>query len=497
MPLSTDQYGFSDRRARRVLFALILVYTLVGTALGYYKCWCVYRTSIDSAMLGQLIWATGNGHGLLYSPLWAQNFLAQNFCPLVLLLVPVFKLAPHFVVLLFCQSLAIGLCAWPAYLLARRRIDDNLACLLLALVTLLYPTVFSQNFNQFIPHILGLPFILAALYFYETRAFGRFVLCAVLAVTGKETFALPILMFAPVALFQRRPWKWATFSLLFAAGFLVLYFQVIGPHFRGGAAMHSGIYLGYLGDTPGEILRSLIREPGKLGEVLSAPTKWAYPFLLLAPVGFFLPLLGWPALLGLPDFCMNMVSASESFTIIGFHYGTVIGVFLCAAAMQGIARLSRIMSVRWAGQRQALVLSLALLIICLGSADSAFHPSDWDPLPHRDTLKRAIEMVPPEASVLCTQNLIVHLAFRLNACDDTMLKWRFAEEKQFEALTRFDYIVLDVSPPFSWSPQVQEWARRLLAHPAYQTLLYEDWTLVLERRTKGLMDEFWRGNPEF
>ena len=499
--MSTDEHGFEDRRARRLLFLMIAVYALVGAVVGYYRCWCIYRSSCDSAMLSQLVWATAKGYGALYSPLWAENYLAQNFCPLLLVLAPVYWVfsspAAAFAVLLLVQSLAVGLCAWPAYLIARRRINDNQACLVLALVTILYPTVLSQNFFQFIPHVLGLPFILAALYFYEAGFFWRFALCCVAAIAGKETFGFAVFMFFVVALFHRRGFKWVLFPLLLATGFLAAYFLWIGPHFRGDHPMHSGIYLSYLGDSPGEIMQTLRDDPKMLTRVLFLPRKLIYPFLLLAPLGLFLPFLGWPVLLCLPDFAVNMISLSESFTLIGHHYGTVIGVFLCAAAGHGVARLSRRITARWGGKRNALVLALALLAACVGASSSGFRLSDWDPLPHRDTLTKAIEMVPAEASVACSEDLFVHFACRPNVCDNTMLQWRFESEEQFRALTRFDYIVFNVFDRFFYSDLVIGWARRLLNHPDYITLLNHDATVVFERRNKGLMDEFWKGNPEF
>lgn len=505
---NADAFGYSDRRARRALLALILIYAVVCGAIGCYRCWFIYRSSIDSAMLSQVIWASATGHGAMYSPVWAENFLAENFCPLILVLTPVFWVfgpgQGAFAVLLFCQSLAIGACAWPAYLIARRRIDDNKACLVLAMITVLYPTVLTQNFFQFIPHILGLPFILAALYFFEARAFGRFVLCCVLAASAKETFVLGMFMFAPVALFQRRNWKWAIFPLLFSTGFLLFYFKGIAPYFRGDAPMHSGMYLSYLGDSVGEILRRVFTEPSALADVVFRPNKLVYPFLLLAPLGVIVPFLGWPALLCIPDFCINMISDSQSFTVIGHHYGTVIGVFLCAGSAHGIARLSRMMSDRWQGSRNALILSIAMLFTCVCGWSAGFRLSDWDPLPHRAALTRAIEMVPPEASVACSEDLIVHLIYRRNACDNTMLRWRFGkarlgEDRQFEALTRFDYIVFQIAPAFFYSGQIREWTSRLLNHPAYDTLWFDDtkdFVAVFERRTKGLMEEFWKGNPE-
>jgi uncharacterized membrane protein len=478
---------------------MIAVYALLGAAVGFYRCWYVYRSSCDSAMLSQLIWATAQGYGLLRSPLWAENYLAQNFCPILLLLVPVYWVfssqAAAFAVLLFCQSLAIALCAWPAFLIARRHTGDNAASLVLALVTVCYPTVLTQNFFQFIPHVLGLPFILGAWYFFETRSFWRFVLCCALAVTGKETFAFAVFMFLPLALLQRRGWKWALFALLFSTGFTAAYFLVISPHFRGDHPMHSSIYLSYLGGSPGEILAAVWHEPQRLAEVVLAPRKLVYPILLLAPLGFLLPFMSGAVLLCLPDFCANMVSSSESFTVLGHHYGTVIGVFLCVSAGHGVSKLSRRITGRWGGRRNTLLLSLALLAICLGAGSSGFRLSDWDPLPHHDTLTKAIDMVPDDASVACSENLFVHLAKRLNVCDNTMLQWRFEPPDQFAALTRFDYIVFDVNPAFSYSQQLREWATRLLTHPDYITLLNDRATVVFERRRKGLMDDFWKGRP--
>jgi len=501
-----DAFGVSDARSRRLLIGMILIYALVGACLGYYRCWYIYRSSIDSAMLSQVLWATAKGYGVLYSPIWAENFLAENFCPLVLVLVPIFWILPAgkvaFGALLFCQSLAIGACALPAYGIARRRINDNTACLILAAVTILYPTVLTQNFFQFIPHILGLPFILAALYYYEVGAFRRFLLCCVLAIAGKETFAMGIFLFGPIALFQRRDWRWVAFPLLFSPVFLLIYFKLIAPYFRGDGGMHSGIYLSYLGDSFGEIARRVVTDPGVLAEEVFRPRKLMYPFHLWAPAGLFLPLLGWPALLCIPDFLINMVSSSESFTVIRHHYGTVIGVFLCAASIHAIGRLSARISEKWKGKRNALFLSLALLVVCISGWSPGFALPDWDPLPNRGTLTRAISMIPPDASVACSEDLAVHLIYRRNACDNTMLKWRFGEgrlgeDRRFEALTQFDYIVFNVAPVFFYSQQLIDWSYRLMKHPDYITLLNDDATIVFERRTKGKMDDFWKQNPEF
>ena len=110
-------------------------------------------------------------------------------------------------------------------------------------------------------------------------------------------------------------------------------------------------------------------------------------------------------------------------------------------------------------------------------------------------------MIPPDASVACSEDLAVHLIYRPNACDNTMLKWRFGEERlgedrRFEALTQFDYIVFNVAPVFFYSQELIDWSYRLMKHPDYVTLLNEDATIDFERRTKGKMDEFWKQNPE-
>ena len=255
------------------------------------------------------------------------------------------------------------------------------------------------------------------------------------------------------------------------------------------------MYLAYLGDTPGEIIRRLFTDPSPLFETLTWPYKLVYPVLLLLPLGIVLPFLGWPALLCLPDFCINMVSSSSSFASLRHHYGTVIGVFLCAAAVHAVQRLSARATERWGGKRNALLLSIALLAVCVGAGSSGFDLGDWDPMPHHDTLARAVNMIPPDASVFCSENLIVHLVYRPNVCDNTQLRWRFPEDRRLEALTKFDYIVLDHYQAFTWGRQARQWGELLIRHPDYKILLNEDSTLLFERRDKGHMDYFWK-TPE-
>ncbi len=486
----------AETRATLLLWAFIALYVLVCTPLGYYRMWVIHRSSVDSAQLMQLLWTTVNGHGVLWSPTFAQNYLAQNFCPIILALVPLYWVLPHFGALVFVQTAAIALCAWPAYRIARGRLSDPAAALMIAMTTVLYPTVLSQNFFQWIPHILGLPFILTALYCFERRWFWRFVICSALALTGKETFAFPIFIFAAAAVWQRRPWRWVVASLLLSVGFLSFYFLWLSPALRDDGPLHASLYLKYLGDTPGEALGALLRNPLRVFETPFKPHKVAYTFLLLAPLGMIVPLLGWPALLALPDYLVNLISASYSFIVIRHHYGTVIGVFLCAAAGYGVRRIADRLSARWGPGRYERLVAAGVLLACIAGAPNGFNYSEWDPYPNAAMLREAMAMIPPEASVFCTEDLMVHVAARLNVCDNTTAEWRYGRGRVYEMATRFDYVLLNTfaqAVPAEW----RTWAGQLLTDPSFECVYRDkhDSALLFRRKSGGLMKNFWRGNP--
>ena len=110
---NSDRYGFSDARATRWLWGLIILYTIICAPLGYYRMWHVFRSSVDSGMLSQLLWATREGMGILYSPVRAYSILGESFCPLTLACLPFYMISSHFGLLVVIQSFAIAVCASP------------------------------------------------------------------------------------------------------------------------------------------------------------------------------------------------------------------------------------------------------------------------------------------------------------------------------------------------------------------------------------------------
>lgn len=489
------------RRGLRAAYLAAAVYALVFTAMNWGLWFNLQVPHGDSAMYEEHLWNLTHGKGFR-SYLDQGLFLGEHIQVVHALLTPLYWFWPSHLLLELCASIAIGLTAIPVYRIALRHSGSPRAAAYLAIAAIIYfPLQYLDitiDFKTFRPSAFGVPLLLATIDQLEARRWRWMLVWLLLTLTVQEDFAIPLALVglwtaitgdaaprtsvdtsAPMAS-SRQVRLIGSALCLGCSLYLLFVLKVALPWFRDGATIHYVSYFAKFGETPGEIVRNMLTNPGLLlGELLNSSTA-LYAMYLLAPLGF-LPVLSPSRLTaGLPLFvllCLNELSRDPPGPFHHFHAPLLPLWFWAAAA--GLRRLAHIgipagesvptcSGIRWntavCGARFALGCAL-LGSVCytltpLGirfwdrGRVVASRPTYWRSLYLPDDRAQAWErvapLVPPTARVAATD--FVHP--RLTRCERSYDYSRYvrrvagyADQVPEDA----DYIVIDLRHPYSAS----------------------------------------------
>ncbi|GAB4533065.1 MAG: hypothetical protein Kow0063_14530 [Anaerolineae bacterium] len=359
-----------------ILPVLVCLYALTFGILAA-RAYPAHETgAFDLGVYDQALWNAAQGRGLSLTlvPHLGPTRFAIHVEPILFLIVPLYRYVtddPR--LLLWLQSVVIALGGLPLYGLARRRLADDGAALVMVAVYFLLPALESVNLFDF--HAVGLAptLLLAALYFldralitpYDSRGLwigrgkyqianhksqltnvGLSGLFFLLALGTKEDISLHVFMVGLYLLVLRR--RWRPGLALAAVGLVWFYvaFYVIIPASRPAAT--SSAYVGFfdaLGDTPLEIALSPIRTPGKVAALLVTPEN-ARAFLMMTLPLALTPLVGLPIfILAAPTLAITFLSSNPLMhQLETYHYAAPAIPFVILAGVDGVARLSNLKS---------------------------------------------------------------------------------------------------------------------------------------------------------
>ncbi|QDU40049.1 hypothetical protein Mal4_44030 [Maioricimonas rarisocia] len=362
-PIVADAAPKPSRGILIGLVAAVAIYTLIFTALNWGLWFNLRIPHGDSAMYEEHLWNLTHGKGFR-SYLDQGLFLGEHIQVIHLLLVPLHLIWPSHLLLELCESLALASGAIPVFLLARRHSRSDRAGLLLAATYLLsIPVQFLDiaiDLKTFRPIAFGVPLLLWGIERMEQRRYTAMSVLMVLTLSAKEDFALVMgplgVWLAGVAfLEQRRSRNGATDAapareskraliagLVLAAAsavYLFLAVKILIPWFRSGDTVHYARYFATFGETPTEILWTMLTRPDLLFSELVTMNSLLYALALLLPLGF-LPLFSFGRLaVGLPVFvllCLNELAQQPPGPFHHFHAPLVPILFWAAAA--GLSR---------------------------------------------------------------------------------------------------------------------------------------------------------------
>jgi uncharacterized membrane protein len=472
---------FIEQRASWLLASAIVLYIAVFAVLACLKlAW--FRQGFDMAGNEQTIWNTLHGRFFRIS---VFAFMEYDFddgpvllqLPLALL----YGIYPSPYTLLVLQTIALGLAAWPLYLLGRMVLPAAWHALALALIYLLHPTTQHINMYEFQLRAFLIPFALGALLFLRLGSFWPYLGMLLLMMFTKTEAGFTLVAFGLYALWLRRDWRFALAPLIIGPIWVAVALGVIVPRFSSGDFITEIYSYGELGSSVSDVIINAITNPLLVLRTISTPPKLDFLFQLFGLQGF-LALLSPTSLLGLPILLMNLLTPNRVQWSLNYQYPALVYPFLLIAACEGLVRLSG-----WLGRREitrtrmvsagmAILLMIALWAnLRLGNVVQSL----WnvrEPA-HRVAAARALlAHVPPDAAVAATSFLAPHLAQREEI-------YFFPGNRSYPRayIDRAEYIAADSRPPGN-NREVRELLDDYLGRPDWHVVAQEGDFVLLRRR---------------
>jgi uncharacterized membrane protein len=432
----------------------------------------------------QAVWSTAHGDPLETTSLAGEQFvrLGAHFDPALVLLVPLWAVWPSPELLLVLQAAGIALGAPAVFLLARKHLRSEAAAALLTVAYLVTPALGWMTLADFHAVALATPLLLWAFWFLDEERLLPFVACAAIAVATKEHVGLAV---AGMGLWHAVSRKRLLPGVAIAAAgtaVALLAVLVVIPHFS--PTGESGFYGRYerVGGSPGGMVRTAAEDPLRVAEAAGERRDLAYLVRLTAPYAGASLLAPAALLPALPELALNVLSDTRTQTSIRYQYSASALAALVAAAVFGIAWLTRRTGlpvtalaggVAAAAVASAYVLGPLPPFRSLPAGDGLAWRS-FEVTAHDRIAAEALEVVPDDAVVSASNSLGGHLSDRRR-----ILSFPRLLDATWIAVDRTSPGYLDRIAPRPYARAIS----RLRADRRWALVLERDGVLVFRRRS--------------
>jgi len=413
---------------------LAIVVALVAFGAVWFR-YTTFRSALyDLGVFEQTVWKMAHGHGAT-SSLTSWNAFADHLSPVLLVFVPLYRLAATPVWFFAAQGLALGvavLCVRPLAEAAglRGRADATNALVLLAAAN---AAIWNAAVFDFHPTTLAVPVLLvgctAALHH---RHRDMWIVFAAL-IFLRDDLALAAAALALVGwTADSRTGRRMRLALVGAGFAWVIAGAQLGEAL--GSSRHFAVRYGYLGTSMTDaVLHPIHAAVGAVQHLFVGDN-----FLLIASslIAFaLLPVLrpSWLALAGfvaLP----NLLANDPNLHSYGFHYGAPVAPFLILAAAGALTRVDFERARRWAFA--AVPIAASCLVVLGPPASRALSK----PTVSAADARAAMALVRPGDVVSSSERIGTHLANRVT-------------------LLPYPYPFVDSPPKFPLDPEVLSTSR--------------------------------------
>ncbi len=366
----------------------------------------------DLALYSQAMWNLSNGS--TYTSLFGMNFLANHPQYIAFFIVPLFKLFPHPLTLVYLQVLSYVAAAFIIYLIARERIGKGRALWIMILFLVFPANIFAMLF-EFHFETLAVGLLALSFFFYQKKRFPAFLIACFFSSITKENIPFLIMLFGVLPFFarDRNRWKWSLTPLALGAAVFFISIFIITPQLRHkmpSAYAHLGHYA-HLGSSFGEIAQNALAQPSRITAMILTKRNLFYLQELFGPL--LVPCLISPHItfIALPVLMQNFLSKTPQQHTIYFHYGATIVPILFIAAINSLRIIKKY-------YRPMLFRIFFLIIVILGALHATSYipfyrakMSDWrDPLD--EARREMIDLVPGQAAIIGSFDFLDHLIWR-------------------------------------------------------------------------------------
>ncbi len=392
--------------------ALTIASSAAYSAISIYRFDHFGANGFDLGIQDQTVWGYSRLEMVNNTVLGIPNLLGDHFNPILAVLAPFRAVWDSAAVLLLAQAILLAVAGIPIYMWAAQRLGAA-AGLAFQASYLVFWGVLAGVVFDFHHVVFAVPAISTALYATLNRH-NRLLWAAVaVAMLTREDVALTVMALGLyIAVVQRRKLLGAALVGLNGA-WLVLLVDAVMPALGGSPYQHWTYPA--LGTGPVSASLFLLEHPLKSLQLLVTPIEKLRVGFGTFANWLFLPLISPIAIVALPSFLERFWSSSTDLWSFHFQYSMLPAPILTFAAIDGVARLTRVGSPRSA-RTIAIGLPLAALVVSTILSAAVVRPlaelSGYVSDTTAAQIQQCIDVIPGGVSVAATDALVPHLTSR-------------------------------------------------------------------------------------
>lgn len=405
--------NYSDIYILAAVWALISFYIFTFCLISYLKFTYFGYGDFDLAVHAQTIYNII--HGSIYSSILGIGFLGNHFNPILFLIAPL-AIFNTPLVLLYLQSIMLGLGGWAIYLISKDALSKA-GGLIFVFIYFFYPALGYLNLFEFHPVALATCFLFFMFYFFQKQNYKWFFIFMFLSLLCQENIALILIAFGIYAALLKRKPKWCAVPSVLGILWFYLTVFVLMPYFNQGKIQFFSIY-SHLGSNFAQILKATVFSPGKIISIIFVKHKLIFLAELFGPVGFMSIFSPLELINFIPMALQHLLSCRIPETTIYYHYQAEMIPFIFISAIYGVRNILRLTGDR----RIYKILLMPTLIFIVLYYNFYLGPHFKIPEIIKYYKKgllsiekdRLLKIIPPDASVVATFEFLPKLSFRKN-----------------------------------------------------------------------------------
>lgn len=317
-----------------------------------------------------------------YGPMQVKRMAIHND-PILAFIAPFYIIWSGPETLLVIQTVMLAAGAVGLYLISLHVFTDERYSrwlgLLFGILYLMNPAMENSNLFEFHGVTLATSLLIYMFYFWLRRKYIWSFVFFIFALLTKEEVSLTTAFFGLYCIFTFLHQTQFRFTFkpkyLFPAAIIVmsiawffLSLELIIPAARGGTNHFALEYYGDFGDSPHQVVFSLIKEPNIAVNYVFRPDALNYLLRLFQPVGFVAFFSPLTLAISAPEFGVNLISNNGNMRLIIYHYTAVLTAFIFISSIFGTRRILLWMEKRWKRKTAiTFVFTYLIMNVLIGS----------------------------------------------------------------------------------------------------------------------------------
>lgn len=432
--------------AHRTLLVIIIISFSILIISSHVRHFLFQSNALDLGWFDQAVYLISQGETPIVS--FSDFHILGDHASFIFYPIALFyKIYPSVSWLFFIQALALSITVIPIYQLSKQAQLTHQQAITLTLVYLFYPLTFNVNLFDFHPEVIALPCLLWAVYAVRINHLIGFCISLTIILSCKAVLSLTVVGMGVWLLFFEKKKIYGLIALSLGIFWFILTTQLIIPQFSGAEAAAVHRYEA-LGNSVLEILLNLFLKPQITLSKIFTLANLEYLIYLFIPLLWGLyPRYFSPVIAALPALALNLIAEHRPQKDLVHQYSLPILPFLLLIVIATVAHHKA-----WFQQRWKILTWVIIAFLALGKY--GYFTSRY--LEQTDTvsaMQTAINLVPPQATILTTPQIAPHLTHRQTV--DIAIK-----DADLSNLNQFDIILLNRKHP-SW-PDSEETVRNLV-----------------------------------